>query len=81
MAGTATFQITPKSISDSSVTVTDIQDAKYTSAPIEPTFTVQAGSQTLTKEKLYYVIYKKNIDAGNGKVIITSRATIPMPKR
>ena len=57
---TATFKITAKSISASSVTVSSISDKTYTGSAIKPSVTVKDGTKKLTKGTDYTVTYKNN---------------------
>ncbi|HJJ28503.1 MAG TPA: YDG domain-containing protein [Methanocorpusculum sp.] len=68
---TATADITPRSISDSTVTVTAIPDQEYTGDPITPEPKVKFNDTTLTKGTDYTVIYKDNTEPGTATVTIT----------
>ncbi len=56
-----------KSITDASISPTTFT---YDGSKHEPTVTARWGSSTLQKDRDYTVKYEKNVDAGEGKVIV-----------
>ena len=73
--GSAQFQfnIKPKDIGSSSVTVADISDKTYTGEEITPKVRVKDGSYQLTKGTDYKVSYEDNVDEGTATVFIKGK--------
>ena len=63
---TSKYEITPRDITVA--TVDEIADQEYSGSAIEPSITVKDGSDVLTLDKDYTVLYTNNIDAGTAKL-------------
>ncbi len=68
---TKTFKITPKSVSD--VTVSSINDQTYTGSEIKPSVTVKDGTKTMTSGTDYTVSYSNNTEIGKAVITITGK--------
>lgn len=66
-----TFEITPKSISDASVTVARIPNQRYTGAALTPSAEVRDGGRTLAQGADYTLSYESNVEVGSGVAIIS----------
>lgn len=69
--GEAEFEIVPKSISDSTITVGRIPNQRYTGEPLTPVVEVRDGKRALVQGVDYQVNYQDNVDAGSAKVSLT----------
>lgn len=66
-----TFEITPKSISDASVTVARIPNQRYTGGALTPPPEVRDGGRTLAQGADYALSYSGNVDVGSATVTIS----------
>ncbi|MGN1165803.1 MAG: CAP domain-containing protein [Lachnospiraceae bacterium] len=66
-----TFSITPKSISE--VTITEIEDKVYTGSSITQSLTLKNGNIILVEKDDYTIEYNNNVNAGTASVIITGK--------
>lgn len=67
------FEIGPRDLTSSSVTVSAISDRAYTGKAICPAPTVKYGTTTLTKGTDYTLSYSGNVNAGTATVTITGK--------
>lgn len=67
----ATFKITPKSIS--SVTLPNIGQIVYTGSPIKPVLTLKDGNRTLKEGTDYTVTYTNNVEIGIATITVTGK--------
>ena len=74
----AYFEITPKSLSDTDVEISDISDQGYTGSAIEPALTLKyktkmLGTKTLVKGIDYEVEWSDNVDPGTATANIIGK--------
>ena len=56
--------------SDNEITISEIDDAKYTGKAVEPTITVKYNNSILTKGEDYTLVFTNNVDLGTASVTI-----------
>ena len=64
------YQIAPKDITASDITMGEIKDEIYTGSAIEPEVLLLAGEQELQPEKDYTVTYENNVNIGAATVTV-----------
>lgn len=64
------FEISPRVLSESDVTVPDFENVTYSGIATEPVPTVTYKDKTLVKDTDYSVTYENNVNAGEASVII-----------
>ncbi|MCM1161741.1 MAG: alpha-amylase family glycosyl hydrolase [Roseburia sp.] len=72
ITGNLTFTITPKTLTDSDVSVTGTYT--YSGNPVTPSVTVTSGGARLTKDTDYEIAYSNNINAGNAVITVRGLA-------
>ena len=70
------FTISPKSITDELISISDIEDQTFTNLYIEPTIVVTdssmpEGRKVLVKNIDYTILFENNLNVGTAKIIIT----------
>ena len=65
------YTISPKALTDSSITVADISDQTYTGSAILPAVTVTDGDVTLAEGRDYTLTYANNTAVGTATVTVT----------
>lgn len=71
--GNFTLTVTPKDVSDKTITIASIEDQSFTGSNITPTLTVMDGEKTIIENTDYTVSYTNNTDAGTATATITGK--------
>ena len=71
--GSFTLTVTPKDVSDKTITIASIEDQSFTGSNITPTLTVMDGEKTIIENTDYTVSYMNNTDAGTATATITGK--------
>lgn len=64
------YQIAPKDITASDITMGEIKNQSYTGIAVEPEVLLYAGDQRLQPEKDYTVTYENNVNIGTASVTV-----------
>lgn len=64
------YQIAPKDITASDITMGEIKNQSYTGTAVEPEVLLYAGDQRLQPEKDYTVTYENNVNIGTASVTV-----------
>lgn len=65
------YQIVPKDITASDITMGEIKNQSYTGTAVEPEVLLYAGDQRLQPEKDYTVTYENNVNIGTASVTVS----------